>query len=149
MSDPFFSMSMLGEASAADELSSFDALAALSEWAKEWGPKVTDAIKSTTPVAADGGGALQDSITFGGAQAVSGGVSMQWTTDKFYAPFLIDGTRAHGPASSSVMRWFSGGSAVFAKWVAGIEPDTWPLVGTVEDLLPAMTESLAELFEEF
>lgn len=39
-----------------------------------------------------------------------------------YARFIEYGTRGHGPASASVMRFVVGGQTVYAKWVKGIRP---------------------------
>ena len=146
MSDPFLSFSMLGDSGAADELAAFDAIEQLRVWGAQWGPKVTEALQNAIPSGPDG--PLGESIQFAISDA-GGGISIQWTTDKFYARYLIEGTEAHGPDTASILHWVSGGGDVWAHWVSGIAPDTWPIYKAVGDLLPAMTDSLVELFEEW
>lgn len=133
-------------ARAAGELDGLDVIEAMKGWAKDWGPKMTQAIQAVVP--GDEDGPLYDSITFAGVEASSGGVTLSWTTDKDYATYLIEGTQAHGPAQASVMHWSSGGSDVFAKWVSGIAPNTFPLSTAVEGLMPAMADSLADLLAD-
>lgn len=130
----------------AGELDGLDVIEAMRGWGAEWGPKMTQAIQAVVP--GDGGGPLEQSITFAGVEASSGGVTLSWTTDKEYATYLIEGTEAHGPAQASVMHWNSGGSDVFAKWVSGIAPNTFPLSTAVEGLMPAMADSLADLLAD-
>ena len=146
MSDPLLSMGFADIARTAGELDGLDVVEAMRGWGAEWGPKMTAAIQAVVP--GDTAGPLYDSITFGGVQASSDGVSLSWTTDKDYAVYLIEGTQAHGPSHAPVLHWTSGGADVFAKWVSGIAPDTFPLSQAVEGLMPAMAASLADLFAE-
>lgn len=146
MSDSLLSMGFADVSRAAGELGSLDVMEALRGWGAEWGPKMTQAIQAVVP--GDSAGPLYDSITFAGVSEASGGVSLSWTTDKTYAAYLIEGTQAHGPSQASVLHWTSGGGDVFAKWVSGIAPNTFPLSRAVEGLMPAMAASLADAFAE-
>lgn len=146
MSDPLLSMGFADIAKAAGELDGLDVIEAMRGWGAEWGPKMVQAIQAVVP--GDSGGPLEQSITFAGVEAASGGVTLSWTTDKDYAVYLIEGTEAHGPAQASVMHWSAGGTDVFAKWVSGVAPNTFPLSTAVEGLMPAMADSLADLLAD-
>jgi hypothetical protein len=146
VSDPLLSMGFSDIGRAAGELDAMDVVEAMKGWGAEWGPKMTQAIQAVVP--GESGGPLYESITFAGVEASSGGVTLSWTTDKEYATYLIEGTEAHGPAQASVLHWMSGGANVFAKWVSGVAPNTFPLSTAVEGLMPAMAASLADVFAE-
>lgn len=55
-------------------------------------------------------------------------------TPLFYAVFIHEGTRAHGPVSASVMAWYGrDGNIIFAKHVRGINANPF-----LEDALRAV-----------
>jgi hypothetical protein len=49
--------------------------------------------------------------------------TMEFGNDAYYAGFLEEGTRAHGPKHAKYLVWRGGkGELIFAKWVRGIKP---------------------------
>lgn len=149
MPDPLLSLDFSDVTKAADRLDGLDVIGAMRAWGAEWGPRVNSAIQAVAPVAAEDGGALRDSIAFAGVETSGDGVSLSWTTDKFYARFQIEGTRAHGPVSAPWLMWMANGHLIRRREVAGIEAQKFfPLNDCVRELLPEMTSSLAAMFEE-
>lgn len=56
---------------------------------------------------------------------LSAGNAISSATNRQIGGFLHFGTPDHGPKTAKVMRWFSGGKAVFAKRVRGITANNW------------------------
>lgn len=56
---------------------------------------------------------------------LSAGNAISSATNRQIGGFLHFGTPDHGPKTAKVMRWFSGGKAVFAKRVRGITAKNW------------------------
>lgn len=148
MPDPLLSLDFSDVTKTADRLDGLDVIEAMRAWGAAWGPRVNSAIQAIAPVAEENGGALRDSIAFAGVRALGDGVSLSWVTDKFYARFQIEGTRAHGPVTAPYLMWMANGHLIRRHEVAGIEAQKFfPLNDCVRELLPEMTSSLAALFE--
>lgn len=158
MADPLLALSMPGDSSVAKDLSEFDARVLMAAWGHEWGERLKSAIKDEAPYRDDEDGTgsgehLRDSIEFAGVKAIAGGISMSWTSDVPWAEFVITGTRPHDIYArfARMLHWVDGsGHDQFRRMVhhPGTDPNTFPLTA-LEHLLPEMTSSFAELFEEF
>lgn len=145
MSDPLLAIGMAGDSS---KLREFDALAAMSEWAKVWSRLVTAELAGEAPVGQDeNAGRLRDSIGEPAIATGVGRVSMTWTSDVPYAEFVIGGTQPHPiyPKNVRALHW----DDVFAMHVnhPGTKPDPFPQ-RAIDHLLPELTASLAAIFEE-
>lgn len=145
MSDPLLAIGMAGDSS---RLTSLDVAAAMAEWAKKWSRLVTRELADEAPVGQDAdAGRLRDSIHEPGVEAGGGRVAMTWTSEVPYAEFVIAGTAPHPiyPKNARALHW----DDVFALHVEhpGTKPDPFPQ-RAIDRLLPEMTASLAELFEE-
>lgn len=145
MADSFFSAALEGDSS---KLDGFDATAAMAEWAKKWANLVTAELAGEAPVGeGENSGALRDSIGAPSIEAGAGRVSMTWTSDVPYAGFVIEGTSPHPiyPKNVKALHW----DDVFALHVnhPGTQPNPFPQ-RAIDRLLPEMTASLADLFEE-
>lgn len=145
MPDPLLAIGMAGDSS---RLKDFDALAAMAEWAKRWSRVVTGEVAGEAPVGqGEDAGALRDSIHDPAIESGGGRVSMTWSSDVPYAPFVIEGTAPHPiyPKNVRALHW----DDVFALHVQhpGTKPDPFPQ-HAIDRLLPEMTTSLAALFEE-
>ena len=145
MSDPLLAIGMAGDSS---RLDGFDATAAMTEWAKTWARLVTSELAAEAPVGqGDGAGRLRDSIGAPEIKAGGGRVSMTWTSDAPYAGFVIEGTAPHPiyPKNVRALHW----DDVFALHVnhPGTAANPFPQ-RAIDHLLPEMTSSLADLFEE-
>lgn len=153
--DAFFGIGMIGNAGAAEELKAFDATELMAVWGRVWGDKLAEEMRTEAPYREDDGSGsgehLRDSIAFGGVEAGAGRISMTWTSDVPWAPFVVGGTEPHEIHArfARALHFLGSEGEVFARSVnhPGTEPDPFPL-RALEHLLPEMTESFAALFEE-
>lgn len=139
-----FLASLEGDSS---KLEDFDALAAMTEWAKTWSRLVTAELARQAPVGQDeNAGRLRDSIGEPGIKTGAGRVSMTWTSDVPYAEFVIAGTAPHPIYPKNVRALHF--DDVFAAHVdhPGTKPNPFPQTA-IDRLLPEMTTSLAAIFE--
>jgi hypothetical protein len=109
------------------------ALESLRASAANMASRVTEAIRPHAPVSKSpgrSGGGLRDSLT-PKAEEIEGGVSLQTTSDKEYAQYVIKGTQPH-PIDARTARaltfWVDGDHLVFAQHVnhPGTQPNPFP-----------------------
>lgn len=144
--DPLLSIGIPGDS--AGRLAALEVDAVLQRWAAVWGPRVTEAVRGGAPVGeGENAGRLRDSIHDPAIETGAGSLTLTWTTDVDYAPYVIEGTAPHPiyPRNARALHF----DDVFALHVnhPGTKPEPFP-ERAIDRLLPEMTVSLAAFFEE-
>lgn len=119
----------------------------VGEELKKATPVAQKAIKGAEP------GYLRDSIR-SEVRAGAGSVSLTYSTDAFYAGYIIDGTGPHEilPRNATVLHWTDTqtGEEVFRRrvWHPGTQPNDFP-ARVAEHVQPLVESVFGTVFERF